>query len=215
MFYFQLSITTNHYVISNNDKQEFLITFKGADGEYYFHPSKGATLKGPVEALSHKQRTIPIFPYTNVLAPLGNDWLNILEMRHRQLLTDVGDGLFGFCYYSQVQQKLSLVGTLARIKERKLLEDGRTLVLIEGIERFYLEEIVAEKPYFKAKVQPFQDYTENNDILEQLEQAVFDEVRTNVRVSIEVFNTFIFAAAFMVILLIYCIVGIVAFGYCY
>lgn len=89
----------------------------GSEGEYYFHPNKApAKLKGPPEAFTQKSRVIPIFPYTNVLVPLGSDWLNILEMRHRQLLGDVGDGLFGFCYYSQTQQKLGLVGTLARIK---------------------------------------------------------------------------------------------------
>lgn len=90
----------------------------GQEGEYYFHPNKVAKLKAPEEAnaYSQKSRIIPIFPYTNVLVPLASDWLNILEMRHRQLLGDVGDGLFGFCYYSQTQQKLGLVGTLARIK---------------------------------------------------------------------------------------------------
>ena len=65
---------------------------------------------------------------------------------------------------------------------RKLLDDGRSVVVIEGVERFYLEEILSEKPYIKARVQPFQDYSENSDVLDQLEQAVFDEVRTNVQV---------------------------------
>jgi Lon protease-like protein len=55
-------------------------------------------------------------------------------------------------------------------------------VVIEGVERFYLEEIISEKPYIKARVQPFRDYSENADVLDQLEQAVFDEVRTNVQV---------------------------------
>jgi Lon protease-like protein len=55
--------------------------------------------------------------------------------------------------------------------------------VIEGVERFYLEEILSEKPYIKARVQPFQDYSENSDVLDQLEQAVFDEVRTNVQVN--------------------------------
>ena len=46
-----------------------------------------------------------------------------------------------------------------------------------------MEEILSEKPYIKARVQPFQDYSENSDVLDQLEQAVFDEVRTNVQVT--------------------------------
>lgn len=63
------------------------------------------------------------------------------------------------------------------------------MVVIEGVERFYLEEILSEKPYIKARVQPFQDYSENSDVLDQLEQAVFDEVRTNVQVSLSQLST--------------------------
>jgi Lon protease-like protein len=68
------------------------------------------------------------------------------------MLNDIGDGVFGFTYTSSQYQKLGLVGTLARVKQRKILEDGRTFVAIEGIERFFIKEIVSEKPYIKAKV---------------------------------------------------------------
>ena len=127
----------------------------GAEGEYYYSPNKPAKLKVPkeVNVLKGKIKTVGIFPYNDVLLPLGTEMLNVLEMRHRQLLTEVPEGgTFGLMYYSQEQHKLGLVGTLARVKDRKLLDDGRVVAVIEGVDRFYIEKIVGEKPYIKAQV---------------------------------------------------------------
>lgn len=170
----------------------------GSEGEYYYHPSKKATLKlsnamaakEPIQVKGSKPKglqTVPIFPYNSVLVPRGTDWLNIFEMKHRQLINDVGDGVFGFSHYSQSNQKLSLVGTLAKIKDRKLLSDGRTFVVVEGVQRFYLQEFISEKPYVRAKVQTFKDYTEMPEILDDLEQRVFTEVRINVKLMEKIF----------------------------
>ncbi len=154
----------------------------GPDGEYYFHPSKSAGIRGGPPNSLGKQMTIPIFPYSSVLCPLAQEWVHIFEMRHRQMIYDVGDGLFGFSYFNQQEQKLALVGTLARVKSKRLLEDGRTFVVMEGVDRFFLSQVTAEKPYFKAKVQPFYDYTElNSENLDILERKIFDDVRFNVK----------------------------------
>lgn len=154
----------------------------GSDGEYYFHSSKSASITGKGVPTT-KTRVVPIFPYNNVLAPLGSDWLNIFEMKYRQLLNDVDqtNNMIGFSHYSQTQQKLSLVGTLARVKDRKLLSDGRTFVVLEGVQRFYLEEFVAEKPYIKARVKPFDDYSENPTMVSVLESKILNDVRLNVK----------------------------------
>jgi hypothetical protein len=42
--------------------------------------------------------------------------------------------------------------------------------------------LISEKPYIKARVQTFTDYTESVNDLQRLELAVFDEVRTNAKV---------------------------------
>ena len=122
----------------------------GTEGELYFHPSKLPKLS-PSKIVG-KTRTIPIFPQQNILLPGSSEWIHVFEMRNRHMLNDIGDGVFGFCYTSQQVQKLGLVGTLARIRQRKILEDGRTFVSMEGIERFFIQEVVSEKPYIKARV---------------------------------------------------------------
>ena len=113
--------------------------------------------------------------------PGSQDWLNVFEMKSRQLLNDVGDeNVFGISFYSQQLQKIALVGTLARIKSRQILEDGRVLVVIEGTERFYLEKVVAERPYIKARVRIFKDSTEVPDTtLDQMERNAFEAARCN------------------------------------
>ncbi len=165
----------------------------GDKGELYFHPSKRPSLKLPkdldVQNVEKKIMSVPIFPYSSILVPTGAEWLNVFEMKHRQLLNDLPpDGLFGFVYYSTSQQKLGLVGTLARIKNRKLLDDGRVFATVEGVSRFYLSEFYSEKPYLKARVKILSDYTEvTEEVLDNLELEVFDELRTNLKLMEHIF----------------------------
>ena len=154
----------------------------GSQGEYYFVPSKKPTLKAPVDALG-AERVIPIFPRNQVLSPLGEEYIGVYEMRYRQLLNDVGTGgVFGHVYYSPENSKLAMVGTLTRIKKTERLDDGGLYVLLEGLGKFYLRDIINEKPYLKARVQMFNDWVESEELLESLEQNVLKEVRVSVKV---------------------------------
>lgn len=153
----------------------------GAQGEYYYIPSKRPTLKAPDEVLG-KERTIPLFPRNQVLGPLGEEYLGVYEMRYRQLLNDIGEGgVFGHVYYSQENSKIALVGTLARVKRTERLDDGGIYVVMEGVGRFYTRDVIAEKPYLKARVQTFKDYTENAPLATSLELNVLNEVRYSVK----------------------------------
>jgi hypothetical protein len=157
----------------------------GNDGEFYFHPQKPAKIVG-ADNIIGKKLFIPILPYNNFLLPGSNEQLNIFEMRHRQLLNEVAQngGVFGLVYLSQAFQRISLVGTLCRVKSRRVTDDGRVSAVIEGIDRFYLEEVVSEKPFIKGLVRTFKDHTEAPDMLDQLELQIFTEVQTNLKVSL-------------------------------
>jgi Lon protease-like protein len=178
----------------------------GDRGEFYYHPTKKARVVIPKENLmidkttgqmrqvAGKSKVVPIFPYSSILIPTGAEWLNIFEMKHRMLLSDVNDmpdegGLFGFSYYSASQQKIALIGTLAKVTNRKLLDDGRVFVTVEGVKKFYIEEFTAENPYLKARVRLLNDYTEFQDSseLDALEEAVFTELRTNMNLMTHIF----------------------------
>lgn len=155
----------------------------GNDGEFYFHPQKPAKIVGP-DNICGKKLFIPILPYNNFVLPGSNEQLNIFEMRHRQLLNEVeqNGNIFGLVYMSQAFQRISLVGTICRVKSRSVTDDGRISAVIEGLDRFYLEEVVSEKPFIKGLVRTFKDYTEAPDMLDQLELQIFGEVQTNLKV---------------------------------
>lgn len=150
----------------------------GSEGELYFHPQKKAKLVAPAGYVG-KSKLIPIFLFNNVLFPQGNELLNVFEMRQRHLLDSVGMSSFGLCYTTQSPMKIGLVGTMAKVQSKKILEDGRTLALIEGGERFFVEEIVGEKPFIKARVRLFRDFCDNPAALAALERKVFAEVKFN------------------------------------
>ena len=149
----------------------------GSEGEYYFHPQKQAKLSG-FDNIG-KQRIIALFPYNNVIVPGSLEKLNVFEMKYRQLLSDTGESSFGISFYSQAMQRVGLVGTLVKVKSQKLFEDGRVLALVQGTERYYIEEVISERPYIKARVRVFKDYNEYPKLLQQKEQEVFDDVRCN------------------------------------
>lgn len=146
-------------------------------GEYYFHPQKQAKLGGTYNI--GKQRIIALFPYNNVIVPGSLEKLNVFEMKYRQLLSDAGETSFGMSFYSQAMQRVGLVGTLVKVKSQKLFEDGRVLALVQGSERYYIEEVISERPYIKARVRIFKDYSESNILLQQQEKEVFNDVRCN------------------------------------
>jgi hypothetical protein len=154
----------------------------GAQGELYYANTRKANLLAPKDALG-VEKIIPIFPRNMVLDPLSEEYLGVYEMRYRQLLNDIGDtNVFGHIFYSQENSKLALVGTLAKVKRIERLDDGGMYAIMVGIGTFYLKEIIAEKPYLKAKVQIFYDYSEKPDVVELLEQRVLEEVRYSVKI---------------------------------
>eukprot|EP01039_Chlorochromonas_danica_P009934 gene9934-10984_t len=153
----------------------------GSNGEYYFIPSKKPSLEGPKEALG-KETTLPLMPRNQVLCPVAEEYMGIYEMRYRQLINNVGEGgVFGHIYFSQENAKLALVGTLAKVKKIERLEDGGMYVLLEGVGKFFMKQLKGEKPYLRARVQIFQDYSEAPNVLDSLESDLLQEVRYSIK----------------------------------
>lgn len=154
---------------------------RGSDGEFYFSQQRRLNLKLPDHAKKRIQR-IPIFPKSNILMPLGDEYVGVFEMRYRQLLNTVGDsGVFGSLYFSSDYGKFALVGTLTRVKRVERVDDGGMYVLLEGVGRFYVKRFLKEKPYIEAEVQVYDDHTEDMDMLTHLESQILDEIRYSVK----------------------------------
>lgn len=105
---------------------------------------------------------IPLFPLPNVvLFPRTYLPLHIFEPRYRHMVTDVTDG--GHCigmvllkegwepeYYGHPSiYRLGCVGRLVGVQK---LPDGRSNILLQGIERFEVEDEYRDRSYREARI---------------------------------------------------------------
>ena len=108
---------------------------------------------------------IPLFPLPVVLFPGTMIPLHIFEPRYREMLSTVleGDRRFGLLYHDPDESgpfmnEAGQVGTVAEVKKHQALPDGRSLILIRGLNRFRIqEEVQTGSPYYQALVGPFED----------------------------------------------------------
>ena len=112
--------------------------------------------------------TLPLFPLPMVLFPGTLVPLHIFEPRYRQMVDHVmeGDQRFGLLYHDPDEMGPFLnergrIGTVATIRRRQPLPEGRSLILVRGGERFRIEsEVESEALYYEATVRTFDDNPE-------------------------------------------------------
>lgn len=111
------------------------------------------------------KKPIPLFPLAMVLFPGTVVPLHIFEPRYRQMVSDVmaGDRRFGLLYHDSDEagpfmNEPGQVGTIAEIRKYQELPDGRSMILVRGVERFQIaEEYQGDRLYYQARVRPFED----------------------------------------------------------
>jgi Lon protease-like protein len=110
-------------------------------------------------------RRLPLFPLPVVLFPGTLIPLHIFEPRYRDMVADVmkTDGSFGLVYHDPDRQgpfmnEEGRIGTVAKIRRHQPLTEGRSLILVRGVERFRIQS-EAEGPalYYEAFVTKVQD----------------------------------------------------------
>lgn len=110
---------------------------------------------------------LPLFPLPVVLLPGAVMPLHIFEQRYRDMVSDVlgGDGRFGLTYHDWDEvgpflAETGRVGCVGQIREHERLEDGRYMVVVEGMERFRIDEGLEQQAlYFEAVVTSYDDET--------------------------------------------------------
>ena len=112
-----------------------------------------------------EKTTLPLFPLSMVLFPGTVVPLHIFEPRYRQMVTDVlnGDKRFGLIYHDPDEQgpfmnEPGRVGTVAVIRRYQPLPDGRSMIMVRGMDRFQtVAEVEGETLYYQAEVGPYED----------------------------------------------------------
>jgi uncharacterized protein len=111
-----------------------------------------------------------MFPLSTVLFPHARLPLHVFETRYRALMADCRgqDGEFGVVLIARGSevgggdQRVD-VGTLARISRLSELDDGRMLVLAEGVRRLRVCRWLTDDPYPRAVVTDSPDDVEGHD----------------------------------------------------
>ena len=82
-------------------------------------------------------RELPLFVLGAPFYPNGNNYLNVFEMKYRTMMFDCSnkDDRFGYIF-SDPSGQIATYGTICKIVDRELLEDGRQYIAFEGESRF-------------------------------------------------------------------------------
>ena len=125
-------------------------------------------------------KTISIFPLSNfIFFPQTTVPLNIFEPRYIQMVDDAmkGDRIIGMVQPKKSNQTIPIlynVGCAGKIISFNETEDGRYLIVLDGISRFkILEELNNDKLYRECKVN-FDNFS--NDTNNQKEEIKFSDL---------------------------------------
>ena len=125
-------------------------------------------------------KTISIFPLSNfIFFPQTTVPLNVFEPRYIQMVDDAmkGDRIIGMVQPKKTNQTIPIlynVGCAGKITSFNETEDGRYLIVLDGISRFkILEELNNDKLYRECKVN-FDNFS--NDINNQKEEIKFSDL---------------------------------------
>ena len=113
------------------------------------------------QKLSKNPKQIPIFPLGLVLLPEMTLPLHIFEERYKIMINEClkrGE-TFGIVFFDG--QKIHKVGCTARIVEvLKQYDDGRMDIVVQGIERFYMDQTDESRPYLVSDILYIDDIEE-------------------------------------------------------
>lgn len=111
---------------------------------------------------------IPIFPLTICLLPQGYTQLRIFEPRYKRLVSEsLKSGLgFGLCMLADDKKSILPIGTLTKIIDFEMLEDGLLGISIQGQKTFTINQISVDDDGLKrADVSLIDSWP--SDIIEQ------------------------------------------------
>ena len=130
--------------------------------------------------MKHLPKTISIFPLSNfIFFPQTTVPLNIFEPRYIQMVDDAmkANRIIGMVQPKKTNQTIPIlynVGCAGKITSFNETEDGRYLIVLDGISRFkILEELNNDKLYRECKVN-FDKFS--NDINNQKEEIKFSDL---------------------------------------
>ncbi len=101
---------------------------------------------------------IPLFPLNVVLMPGTPLPLHIFEDRYKQMVNECLDAETEFGMIFADESGTRQVGCTARIVDLvERYDDGRLVILVEGSQRFKLNNVLSGKPYYVGDIEYLED----------------------------------------------------------
>ncbi|MFO7862533.1 MAG: LON peptidase substrate-binding domain-containing protein, partial [Salinivirgaceae bacterium] len=132
----------------------------------------------------NEENDLPILPLRNtVLFPGVIIPITVGREKSNKLIRDVyaGDRLLGTFSQTDMsiedpaEKDLFKTGTIARIIKILNMPDNTTSVIIQGVKRVQLKEMVTEDPYLVAKVSVLEDYTPADQEFDAIVRSIKDQ----------------------------------------
>lgn len=136
-------------------------------------------------------RSLPLFLLGGPFFPQGITYLNVFEMRYRTMMFDVSnaDDVFGYVHTCPQTGAIASIGTMCKITDRQLLDDGRQFISVKGMGRFRTTKILKTLPYILAEVDPvIYDLDIDDELAMELEQSVYNSLKYYMRL-MKVYNS--------------------------
>lgn len=127
---------------------------------------------------------MPLFILQGAFFPQGTTYLNVFEMKYRTMMFDVAnsDDMFGYIHSNPETGQIAAIGTLCKITDRQLLEDGRQYISLEGKSRFRVTKILKTLPYVLAEVDlDFSDQPVDEALADKIERQTYDALKYYIR----------------------------------
>ena len=115
---------------------------------------------------------IPLFPLNVVLMPGTPLPLHVFEERYKQMVNECLESETEFGMVLADESGTRRVGCTAKIVELvQRYEDGRMVILVEGSQRFELNNVLGGKPYYVGEVEYLEDVLDE-DVTTLAEECV-------------------------------------------
>merc|ERR1712070_318602 len=105
-------------------------------------------------------------------------------MKYRTMMFDVAqkDDIFGYIHTNPQNGAIAEIGTMCKITDRQLLDDGRQFIAVQGTGRFRVNKIIKTLPYVLAEVEPFDSDDEvAEEVVAPLENEVYNYLKYYLR----------------------------------
>src|SRR4051794_12344720 len=145
------------------------------DGADEAEESEGESFELPDEAPILPLKDVVVYPFA--VMPLGAG-----KERSIRLIDDIMRGTRLVGLVAQKDENVEeagpedcfQVGTMARIVRLLRIPDGTIQVIVQGLERFVIDEFIAEQPYLRARVHAAPEIVESGVEIEAMQRNVVD-----------------------------------------